>query len=103
MLNLHFEGEPLKAIILLAGDLSVAAQDFPPFGQLDVFPFVVVANGLEPGGLNPFFFTDFNGEMNLSITVPFELIGDVVAFQAALLNSETFLALSNAVQVSFLP
>lgn len=100
-LDISFSGAPLQAIALLGGTLNVGAIPYP-VGQIDVFPFQIWAAGYEQGGLNPLFFTNSQGVMNLSVTIPLGLVGQVITFQGVLAGAETF-ALTNAVQVAFLP
>ena len=104
-LALHFEGSPNQPIILAAGSLQVGAVSLPPVGQLDLASdFVVLASGVDPGsGLGSLFFTNFSGVMEFSATVPLGLIGETVAFQAAILSPTTGFSLTNAVLTTFAP
>ena len=104
-LDLHFEGSPNQPIVLAGGALQVGAASLPPFGQLDLASgFVILVSGLDPGfGLGSLFVTNFSGFMDFSTTVPLGLVGESIAFQAAILNSTGGVPLTNAVLTTFVP
>ena len=104
-LELRFEGSSNQPIVLAGGALQVGSAVVPPFWQLDLAPgFTILASGLEPGtGLNPFFFTNFEGFMEFSSTVPLALVGETITFQAAVLSPTVGAPFSNAVQVTIFP
>lgn len=101
--DLSFAGPPVTPFALLGGPLSVGAYVLPDGQQLDVFPFTTLASGASPGGINPFFVTDGQGDMTLSLSVPLPLVGTALTFQVLGESPPGTLFLSNAVQVSFLP
>ena len=84
--------------------LAVGTKEYPGMGQIDLSSFSILASGIPPAiGLDALFHTDGDGEMNLSARVPLALVGVPIAFQAAVVDPDTTLALTNAVQVYFLP
>lgn len=103
-LTLHVEGFPRMPIVLWTGGLEVGARPLPPHGTLDIgADLTEFASGLSPGLFNSFFFTDAQGQFDLSVGVPTALVGSVITFQAAVFHPIDRVFLSNAVQVAFLP
>ncbi len=101
-MTLHFEGGVHLPVILAAGDLQPGAYSLS-FGSFDLLNAEVIASGLRPGGLDQFFFTGFDGSLTLSFTIPNALVGQQLNMQAAILHPVTGVALTNAVQVNFVP
>lgn len=102
-LDISFEGAPNQAAILYYGDLSPALLNLGSLGQVDIVNPLLFASGLLSGGINTFFVTNSQGELNVSLTVPFSLIGLTTTLQGAVTSQAGGFGLTNAVQVSFLP
>ncbi|MCA9320476.1 MAG: hypothetical protein KDB53_07065, partial [Planctomycetes bacterium] len=67
--RMRFRAMPNEAILLLGGTLSPAAQIFPQ-GVFDLSNSFVVVNGAGSGFLESVFRADFNGELDMDLTVP---------------------------------
>ncbi|MCB9833910.1 MAG: LamG domain-containing protein [Planctomycetes bacterium] len=115
-MDLVFGGLPNAAVILLAGPLGTQAATYgPAIGQLDIggpvnpttgipFGIVVIFNGLNTTGLDPFFRIPNSGRMLASFPVPALPPGIVGTFQALLVDPSTGApALSNAIQLEIRP
>ncbi|MCB9831451.1 MAG: hypothetical protein H6807_03180 [Planctomycetes bacterium] len=113
-LAFSFQGEPNRAIVLLAGPLNPVAATFANVGQFDIggpingstglpTQITVLADGGNAMGLNAFFVTGPTGQCDLGFGVP-TLPANVVltTFQAAMFTSGVNgapIALSNAIEV----
>lgn len=107
-LNMTIMGAPNQAIVLLTGALNVGANPIAPYGQLDLggpglSGINIVASGLDAGILNSLFSTNALGTMSLNVTVPQNLVGSILNFQAVVLNPALLIQASNAVQLNIVP
>lgn len=109
-LAFSFEGEGVQPILVMYGAMNQGAATFPQIGQMDIggapdpvsgIPVgtAFLFNGTDPTGLNPLFWTTPQGTNLVQFTTPALPPGIVTTFQAAIFNSTSGIALSNAVQL----
>ena len=108
-ISFTFSGEANSGIILLSGPLNVGLQAFPGIGQFDIGSAAgpipagisVIADGFSGTGfINSMFNTGPNGSTVISFGTPNLAPGVLGSFQAAIANSQTVAALSNAVELT---
>ncbi len=109
-LDFSFSGEAGQPILLLFGPINPLAATFPSAGQMDIGGVPDPTTGIPVGvalmfdgtlttGLNPLFQTNVNGISGIQFITPMITPGILTTFQAAIYNSITGIALSNAVQL----
>ncbi len=94
-------GAPLQPIVMLGGFTLPGTTLFPGIGQLDLDPFSILVNGLDPAF--GFSNTGLLGVLDLPVLAPPPLAGLTLGLQAAVIHPSTGVALSNAVEVRFGP
>jgi hypothetical protein len=104
-LQIAAEGEAMAPIILVVGTTSVGALTVPGAGQFDLVDALVLANGMDPTGMNPLFRTNGSGNFRFATSLPLDLVGVLLGFQAAVISNQcpSGMCLTNAVQVTIVP
>lgn len=102
--DLVITGEALQPVVVLAGPLLVGALPAPPAGQLDIdlAALQIVGNGTGSSLLDSLFVTNAAGQLPFLLNATPGFSGTTVTLQAAVFNSATGVAFSNAVMLTFL-